>query len=159
MNLITGVSRKQSMQNFPKNKHFLPPWYAHQGVRNVRFSGNLACFVFMKHSFWDSPFCLITDESRIKSGRLQPHQKEPPTHMFFCEFCEIFQTSFFIENFRWLLLQIYHLRNANREIDSKKYQKCYFWWMRLFSGVSFLDEFLLFERTTLGTSWYLKKMK
>ena len=84
---------------------------------------------------------------------------EPPTHMFFCEFCEIFQNSFFIENFRWLLLQIYHLRNANREIDSKKYQKCYFWWMRLFSGVSFLDEFLLFQRATLGTSWYLRKMK
>ena len=48
---------------------------------------------------------------------------EPPTHMFFCEFCEIFQNSFFIENFRWLLLRIYHLRNANREINSKKYQK------------------------------------
>ena len=35
---------------------------AYQGVRNVRFSGNLACFVFLKHSFWDSPFYLITDE-------------------------------------------------------------------------------------------------
>ena len=32
------------------------------GVRNVRFSENLARFVFLKHSFWDSPFCLITDE-------------------------------------------------------------------------------------------------
>ena len=35
---------------------------AYQGVRNVRFSGNLACFVFLKYPFWDSPFCLITDE-------------------------------------------------------------------------------------------------
>ena len=35
---------------------------AYQGVRNVRFSGNWACFVFLKYSFWDSPFCLITDE-------------------------------------------------------------------------------------------------
>ena len=26
------------------------------------FSENLACFVFLKHPFWDSPFCLITDE-------------------------------------------------------------------------------------------------
>ena len=34
----------------------------YQGVRNVRFSENLACFVFLKHPFWDSPFCLITDE-------------------------------------------------------------------------------------------------
>ena len=34
---------------------------AYQGVRNVCFSENLACFVFLKHPFWDSPFCLITD--------------------------------------------------------------------------------------------------
>ena len=161
MNRITSVPRKQSMQNFPKNKHFLPPWYAHQGVRNVRFSGNLACFVFMKHSFWDSPFCLITDESRIKSGRLQPHQKESPTHMFFCEFCEIFQTSFFIENFRWLLLQIYHLRNANREIDSKKYQKMLFLvnalifrsfflgWILTFRK-SYFRNFMVFEENEIG---------
>ena len=33
-----------------------------QGVRNVRFSENLTCFVFLKHPFWDSPFCLITDD-------------------------------------------------------------------------------------------------
>ena len=44
MNLKTGVST-----------------CAYQGVRNVCFSDNLACFVFLKHSFWDSPFCLITD--------------------------------------------------------------------------------------------------
>ena len=35
---------------------------AYQWVKNVRFSENLACFVFLKHPFWDSPFCLITDE-------------------------------------------------------------------------------------------------
>ena len=35
---------------------------AYQGVRNVRFSENLACFVFLLPPFWDSPFCLITDE-------------------------------------------------------------------------------------------------
>ena len=34
---------------------------AYQGVRNVRLSEGLACFVFLKHPFWDSPFCLITD--------------------------------------------------------------------------------------------------
>ena len=32
---------------------------AYQGVRNVRFSGNLACFVFLKHPFWDLPFALL----------------------------------------------------------------------------------------------------
>ena len=41
----------------------------YQGVRNVRFSENLACFVFFKHPFWDSPFCLITDELLILSIR------------------------------------------------------------------------------------------
>ena len=34
---------------------------AYQGIRNVRFSENLTCFVFLKHPFRDSPFCLITD--------------------------------------------------------------------------------------------------
>ena len=35
---------------------------AYQGVRNVRFSENLAYFVFLKHPFLGSPFCLITDD-------------------------------------------------------------------------------------------------
>ena len=65
VNLKTDASRKQSTPNFPKNKHFLPPppWYTHvrayQWVRNLRFSENLRCFVFLKHPFWDSPFRLI----------------------------------------------------------------------------------------------------
>ena len=33
---------------------------AYQGVRNVCFSENLMCFVFLKHPFWDSSFCFIT---------------------------------------------------------------------------------------------------
>ena len=40
---------------------------AYQGVRNVRFSENLACFVFLKHSFGDSLFCLIADDLFIKA--------------------------------------------------------------------------------------------
>ena len=35
---------------------------AYQGVRNVLFPENLAYFVFLKHQFWNSPFCLMTDE-------------------------------------------------------------------------------------------------
>ena len=31
-----------------------------KGVRNVRFPENLRCF-FLKHPFWYSPFCLITN--------------------------------------------------------------------------------------------------
>ena len=36
---------------------------AYQGVRNVLFLENLACFIFLKHPFQDWPFCLITDNS------------------------------------------------------------------------------------------------
>ena len=36
--------------------------FAYQGVRNVCFSENLTCFVFLEHLFWDWPFCLITNE-------------------------------------------------------------------------------------------------
>ena len=35
---------------------------AYQEVRYVRFSENLACFLFLEHPFWDSHFCLITDD-------------------------------------------------------------------------------------------------
>ena len=52
---------KKDTPNFPKNEHFLRTC-AYQGVRDVGFSENLACFVFFKHSFWDSPFCFITDK-------------------------------------------------------------------------------------------------
>ena len=31
-------------------------------VRNVCFSENLTCFIFMLPPFWDLPFCLITDD-------------------------------------------------------------------------------------------------
>ena len=38
---------------------------AYQGVRNICFLENLACFVFLKHPFWDSTFGLITDDKGI----------------------------------------------------------------------------------------------
>ena len=38
---------------------------AYQGVKNVRFSENLMCLVFLKHSFCDSHFCLITDDFKV----------------------------------------------------------------------------------------------
>ena len=52
------------------------------GVKKVRFSGNLACFVFLKHPFWDSPFWLITNElgtlphiQRLKWNKSKNHRK------------------------------------------------------------------------------------
>ena len=35
---------------------------AYQEVRNVHFSENLAGFVLLQRSCWDSPFCFITNE-------------------------------------------------------------------------------------------------
>ena len=46
--LETGASRKQSTSNFLKHR-----------VRNVRFSENLACLVFLKHLFEIRPFALL----------------------------------------------------------------------------------------------------
>ena len=39
---------------------------AYQGIRNVRFSENLVCFVFLFPPSWDSLFCVIIDKFRIK---------------------------------------------------------------------------------------------
>ena len=44
---------------------------AYHEVRNVCVSEILACFAFLKHPFWDSPFCLITDEIYYGFGELQ----------------------------------------------------------------------------------------
>ena len=63
-NVKTGVTRKQSTPNFPKNEHFLPSvthTYVCLSIGKKFFWENLVCFVFLKHSFWDSCFCLITD--------------------------------------------------------------------------------------------------
>ena len=59
--------KKTKHVKFSEKRTFLTYWYAHvrvhnQGVRNVHFLENLACFVFLKHLFWDTPFYLITDE-------------------------------------------------------------------------------------------------
>ena len=48
-----------------KDTRMTPMACAYQGIRNVCFSENLAFFVFLKHPFWDSPFCLITDEFNV----------------------------------------------------------------------------------------------
>ena len=61
------ISKRVFQENKARqNKHFLPPdmqtYVAYQGVKNVRFSENLTRFVFLKHPFWDSIFCLTTDK-------------------------------------------------------------------------------------------------
>ena len=53
---------------------------AYQEVRKVCFSENLACFVLLKHPFWDSPFCLVTDGFSREIKRLA-------LHIYLAKFC------------------------------------------------------------------------
>ena len=69
-NLKTGVSKKTKHDKFSEKQEFLTPWYRGEGGKNVRFSENLARFVFLKHLFRDSPFCLITDEFQTETSVL-----------------------------------------------------------------------------------------
>ena len=52
---------------------------AYQGVRKVRFSENLMCFVSFKHPSWDSTFSLITDEVRACFFIRKHFEKTPQT--------------------------------------------------------------------------------
>ena len=70
-----GCFKKTKHAKFSEKQIFLTAWYEHirvrtrtyayQGVRIVPFSENLACFVFLRHRFWDSPFCFIVDDNTI----------------------------------------------------------------------------------------------
>ena len=55
------VFQENKARQIFQKRTFLTP------CRNVRFSENLGCFVFLKQPFWDSPFCLITDEIKQRS--------------------------------------------------------------------------------------------
>ena len=67
-----GCFKKTKHAKFSEKRNFLrlDRHSAYQGLRNIRFSENLMCFVFLKHPFWDSPFCLITDDSKQTKTRL-----------------------------------------------------------------------------------------
>ena len=60
-----GSKKTKHAKLSEKTNNFFPliQTCAYQGIRNVRFSENFVCFVFL---FWDSLFCLITDKFRIK---------------------------------------------------------------------------------------------
>ena len=40
------------------------------GDKKYRFSKNLPCFVFLKHPFWGSPLCPITDDVHFMKRKL-----------------------------------------------------------------------------------------
>ena len=60
------LQENKACQMFRKTNIFYPLIRTHacvyHGVRNVRFSENLAWFVFLYHLFWYSPFFLIADD-------------------------------------------------------------------------------------------------
>ena len=60
-NKALQIFRKTNI--LPLDSHTYP--CVHQGVRNVHFSKNFVCLVFLLLRFWDLPFYLITDELPI----------------------------------------------------------------------------------------------
>ena len=64
--------KNKARQIFRKTNIFYPQirtrTCAHQGVRNVRFSEHLTCFVFLKHPFWDPHFHLICWILEVRYG-------------------------------------------------------------------------------------------
>ena len=73
MNLKTGVSRKQSTLNFPKNEHFLPPdvytyvWVS--GGKNFSFFGKFGVLSFLETPVWR--FVLLPYYQRMYSRYYQ----------------------------------------------------------------------------------------
>ena len=68
-----GCFKKTKHAKFSEKRKFLTPLSrtrtcVYQGVRNVCFSENLACFVFLKHPFWGMPFCLINDDIAFRES-------------------------------------------------------------------------------------------
>ena len=57
------VFQEKKARQISEKRTFLTPWYAHvrmcSGGKKCSFLENLACFVFLKHLLWDSPFCLL----------------------------------------------------------------------------------------------------
>ena len=61
-----GCFKKTKAKFSKKNEHLLLPdthkYVCVSGGKKCSFSENLACLVFLKNPFWDSTFCLITDD-------------------------------------------------------------------------------------------------
>ena len=68
--LYRVFQENKAHQIFRKNKHFLPP----DTHTYVRVFGKFGVLCFLEDPFWDSPFCLITDEmSRISQYEPSPN--------------------------------------------------------------------------------------
>ena len=63
--MLLGVHPYSTYTKFSEKLTFLPPdmhTYVYQGVRNVCFSENVVCFVFLFPPCWNSPFSFMTAE-------------------------------------------------------------------------------------------------
>ena len=71
------VTRKQSTPNFPQNEHLIPPdthtYVCLSGVKNVPFSENLACFVFLVTSVLSSIFLQVAVNEFKEKNALRYH--------------------------------------------------------------------------------------
>ena len=69
-------------------------------VKNVRFSENLACSAFLLPQFWDSPFCLVSDELFVKRVLVVMTSKVKSCYQK-CQKCQakLHQSAFFRINF------------------------------------------------------------
>ena len=112
-----GCFRKTKHVKFSEKRTFFYPMIrtctcAYQGVKNVRFSENLTCFAFLKHPFWDSPFCLIIDEMFFKVGVLKSFLTftwRLWNRWFPVMFAKFLRTPFLKEHLRWPLLKVQNL--------------------------------------------------
>ena len=70
-----GCFKKTKHAEFPQNEHFLlPDTHTYVCVSGgINFSENLVCFVFLKHPFLDSPFCVITNELIVAIENFSPN--------------------------------------------------------------------------------------
>ena len=88
----------KTCQIFRKTNFFYPligtRTCAYQGLKNVCFSVKFTCFVFLKHPFLDSPFCLITD--------LQIHRRiqNPAKHLKWIKKESLVKNNYNLELFR-----------------------------------------------------------
>ena len=99
-------------QIFQKSNIFYP-------LRNVRFSENLPCFVFLKHPFGDSPFCLITVNLRIVKSYIRLASPTEITSQMSKSWWNVGQQG---ENNRvsWWYIYVHHTILLNIKMNERK---------------------------------------
>ena len=98
---------------------------AYQGVRKVRFSENLTCFGFLKHPFWDSPFCLITDEVMCLGERKKKKLPNNKTNHSLTKWEQkqlqhAQQTFGYLKELKFCFISLEILQNQNKNVQLSK---------------------------------------